>query len=71
MSFFDRYNDHLRKSMVHPTEPNMAIFCVFAYSIEYILWPQLSINPGTLDTSPLDTIPARLNAVGRSARSPL
>ena len=33
-----------------PTEPNMAIFCVFAQSIESILWPQLSINPGTLDT---------------------
>ena len=27
----------------------MAIFCVIAYSIENILWPQLSINPGTLD----------------------
>ena len=32
-----------------PTEPNMAIFCIFAYSIGYILWPQLSTNPGTLD----------------------
>ena len=51
MSFSDRYNDSLCKSMVHPMDPNMAIFCVFAYSIEYILWPQLSINPGTLDTS--------------------
>ena len=38
------------QSWYKPTDPNMAIFCVFVYSIEYILWPLLSINPGTLDT---------------------